>query len=132
MSKSNTYQPTEAELDILQILWEHQPVTIKFIHEQLLEHKEVSYTTVLTQVQRMYNNKKILERTKQGKTHLYRAIPVETDIQQSLVNRLVNTAFKGSPMKLVLHALGESKTNRTELEELEQWLQEQKKHNSLD
>lgn len=130
MGKSGKYQPTEAELEILQILWKNQPATVKFIHEQLTEKKEVSYTTVLTQVQRMYNDKGILKRKKQGKTHLYEAVPKESEIQQTLVDKLINTAFRGSPFQMVLHALGgSSKVDKAELDALEAWITKQKLNN---
>ncbi len=127
MSKKTIYKPSEAELEILQILWEHQPTTVKVIHELLSEKKEVGYTTVLKQMQRMYEDKKMLSRTKEGKTHLYEAIPKENEIKQGLFSKLVNTAFKGSSMDLVMHALGKSKTSQEELDALQEWLDQQKK-----
>lgn len=127
MSKKIIFKPSEAELEILQILWEHQPTTVKVIHELLSEQKEVGYTTVLKQMQRMYEDKKMLSRTKEGKTHLYKAIPKENEIKQGLFSKLVNTAFKGSSMDLVMHALGKSKTSQEELDALQEWLDQQKK-----
>lgn len=120
------FQPTESELEILQVLWEHSACTIGTIHDYISQHRKVGYTTVSKQVERMLD-KKMVEREKEGKTYLYAAIPNEEAIQQTLSNRLVDTAYKGSAIKLALHALGNSKTSLDELEELQKWLDQQKK-----
>ena len=86
--------------------------------------KEVGYTTVLKQMQRMYD-KGMVERSKEGKTHFYTAVPREKDVQKSLLDDLVDKAFKGSAMDLVMHALGRGKASEEELEELKKWLDEQ-------
>ena len=86
MAKQAPYKPSEAELEILQILWEHQPTTVKVVHEILSKKKEVGYTTVLKQMQRMYEDKQMLKRTKEGKTHLYEAVAKERGITTIIDN----------------------------------------------
>lgn len=127
MSNLNIYQPTDSELEILQVIWEKEPITVRSIHERIAERRDVGYTTVLKQLQRM-TEKGMVNREKKGKTHFYSAIPKEAEVQQSLFQRLTNTAYKGSAMKLVMHALGKSKTSDAELEELQKWLDAQKKN----
>ena len=68
----------------------------------------------------------MIGRVKEGKQHFYSASFSESQIQESLYNKLVKTAFKGSPMQLVMHALGRNRTSEAELEELQQWLDNQK------
>jgi len=121
MQDSNIYQPTEAELEVLQILWESQPATVRFIHEQLKDKRAVGYTTILKQLQRM-TEKKMVQRHKEGKTHYYIAVPKETEVQQTLIQRLQDTVFKGSAMKMIMHALGQNNTSAEELDTLQQWL----------
>jgi len=128
MAKKKIFQPTEAELEILQILWKHQPATVRQIHEYLSKKKEVGYTTILKQMQRMHDDKQMLTRTKEGKTHLYSSIPKQNEIQQGMFSKLVDTVFDGSSMDLVMHALGKSKTSQEELDELQKWLDQQKKN----
>jgi len=129
MKQEKKYQVSVGELDILQILWAHQPTTVKDIHEQLqTQGKEVGYTTILKQMQRMTNDKKLLKRSKKGKVHFYRAVPKnEDEVQLTMFQKLVDSAFEGSAMKLALHALGNSKANSDEIEALQKWLDEQKK-----
>jgi len=128
MAKKQTFHPSEAELEILQILWKLQPTTVRVVHEHLSQKKEVGYTTVLKQMQRMHDHKKMLKREKEGKTHIYEAIPLEKDIQKGMFSKLLNAAFDGSKMDLIMHALGQSKTSEDELEALQEWLDKQKKN----
>ena len=125
MKKNNLPQPSEAELEILQVLWKDQPTSVREIHEQLSKTKDVGYTTILKQMQRMFE-KEIVTRTKEGKTHLYSAVLKEKNIQKGMLNKLVNTAFKGSKMDLVMQALGNLKVTPEEIEALQQWLEKQK------
>lgn len=126
MSNKNIPQPTEAELEILQLLWEDQPLTVKEIHEVISQSKSVGYTTVLKQMQRMEAEKGMVTRYKEGKVHYYSAILQKEDVQTSSFNRFVDKVFNGSTSDLIMHALGNKPTSKKELEDLEQWLKEQK------
>ena len=122
-------QPSEAELDILNIIWQRQPVTVRAVHEILIETKKVGYTTTLKQIQRM-TDKGMIERVGTGKAHQYQAIVKEEKVKENLFQKLVNTAFKGSALKLVMHALGNSKTSKDEIEALEQFIKNKKTENN--
>lgn len=125
MSKKPEIVPSDAELEILQVLWEEQPASVRSVHESLAEKREVGYTTILKQMQRMLD-KGLLRRTKDGKQHLYEAVAAREEIQRSLTDRLVNKAFSGSAMQMVMRALGQGKTSAEELEALQKWLDQQK------
>ncbi|MFK7981027.1 MAG: BlaI/MecI/CopY family transcriptional regulator [Saprospiraceae bacterium] len=125
MSKNN-HQPSEAELEILQILWNDQPLTVRGIYEMISQTKNVGYTTVLKQMQRMEAEKGLLTRYKEGKVHYYSAAIQKTEVQTSSLNRFVDAVFNGSTSDLIMHALGNQPTSRAELEELEKWLKAQK------
>jgi predicted transcriptional regulator len=125
MTKPKKFEPSDAELEILQVLWAQQPASVKVVHEALQAKREVGYTTTLKQMQRMLD-KGMVKRDKEGKTHLYSAVPQKSDIQQTLTSKLVDKAFSGSAMKMVMHALGQGKTSEQELAALQQWLDQQK------
>ncbi len=130
MKEDKNYQPTEPELEILQVLWANEPCTVRFIFEQLSQQKEnLGYTTILVQLQRM-TKKAMVSRSKEGKTHYYSAIPKESEIQENLFKRLVKTAYKGSALNLALHALGQAGTSDEELKAVQQWLDQQKDKNN--
>ena len=124
MAPNSIYEPSDAELEILQVLWTNEPATVRTVYEILEKKREVGYTTILKQMQRMYE-KGMVKRIREGKLHLYTAVPRETEIQKTLLDDLVDKAFKGSAMDLVMHALGRGQTSPEELEALKKWLEEQ-------
>ena len=113
--------PSEAELEILQVLWEMEPATVKDIHEEIAKKKAVGYTTTLKQIQRMFD-KGLVSRKRDGKSHLYSSKVDQRETQSNLFNKLLDTAFKGSAMKLVMHALGKSQASPEEIRQLRQLL----------
>lgn len=110
-------KPTEAELQILQILWQNGPSTVRFVNEKLNEEKKTGYTTSLKTMQIMFE-KKLVKRNEENKTHIYVAIVKEEDVQKHLLDKFLDSAFKGSAMKLVMQALGNRKTSKKELDEI--------------
>jgi len=121
----NDFQPTEAELEILQVLWAHQPCSIGLVHEEICKQREVGYTTISKQMERM-TKKDMLLRDKEGSVFLYTTVVKEDEVQKNLSERLLNTAYKGAAMKLAMHALGQNKASKEELEALQVWLNQQK------
>ena len=115
--------PSDAELEILQVLWDIQPATVREVHEVLARTKEVGYTTTLKQMQRMHENKGLLIRVEDGKSHLYSSALPERSIRGNVLSRLADSAFKGSAMSLAMHALGQSQPSEEDLEALEKWLE---------
>lgn len=122
------HQPSDGELEILNIIWQKQPITVREIHDLLLKTKEVGYTTTLKQIQRM-TEKGMIERIGTGKGHQYQAIVKEEKVKENLFQKLVNSAFKGSALKLVMHALGRSEPSENEIEALEAFLKQKKTEN---
>ena len=118
--------PSDAELLLLQALWEHPKASVQEVHVWMESAgKSVGYTTVLTQLQRMHK-KGLVSRERRGKQHQYSAVRDRATTEAALINRLSHTAFSGSPVKLALRALGSDRPSASELDELERWLAEQK------
>lgn len=113
--------PTEAELDILQILWENGPQTVREIHEAL-HGKQIGYTTVLKQMQLMVE-KNLLKRNERFRSHVYEARLPRERTQERLLQRLMQTAFSGSTKNLVLGALSAKPVSPEELAEIRNFLQ---------
>ncbi|WP_116105955.1 BlaI/MecI/CopY family transcriptional regulator [Lewinella sp. IMCC34191] len=118
--------PSDAELRILQALWEQPGASVHDIHRWVCAHERaVSYTTVLTQLQRMHK-KELVRRTSQGRQHRYEAVPNRAEVEAELIHRLSDKAFEGSAVKLALKALGADRPSPQELDELQRWLDAQK------
>ncbi len=108
-------KPTDAELEVLQILWEHGPNSVRFVNTELSKNREVVYTTTLKMMQVM-TEKGFLQRDTSQRTHLYEAVISQEMVQQSMVDKLVDTVFQGSTLKLVMQALGHKKASSKDLE----------------
>ena len=119
------HQPSEAELDILQALWRQQPASVREVHERIGRRRDVGYTTVLKQLQRMLD-KGLVKRRATGKTHRYFTELTQESVQRNLLDRLADTAFGGSAIRLALRALGNERPSADELDELQRRLDELK------
>ncbi len=116
-------KPTDAELEILRVIWLHGPSTVRQINEVLNEKKEVGYTTTLKLLQIMAQ-KGIVRADKSDRSHVYTALLKEEETQIHLVDQLLNAAFGGSAKKLVMQALGNGKASKAELEEIKKLIQQ--------
>lgn len=114
-------KPTEAELEILSILWEMKEASVRQVHERLAQTKETGYTTTLKIMQIMHA-KGMLARDEQNRTHLYRPLVKQGETQKSLLKNLLSTAFGGSSKSLVMQALGQDKPSKAELDEIRAFL----------
>ena len=123
MSKRTTPEPTNAELEILQVLWERGPSTVRQIHERLGSNRETGYTTTLKLMQIMVQ-KGLLVRDESSRTHLYRDAQAQEKTQRQLVKSLVRRAFGGSVPGLVMQALSTKKASAEELAEIRRLLDE--------
>lgn len=110
-------KPTEKELQILQILWEKGKATVRRVHEIMHPNEETGYTTTLKLMQIM-NEKGLVERSKEGKTHIYKPLVSKDKTQRQVVDRLLDTVFKGSSSKLVMQLLGHGNNSKEELQEI--------------
>ena len=129
MSNEVFPQPSEGELDILQVLWKIEPATVRQVHELLSASKPVGYTTTLKQMQRMLE-KNLLSREDREGGHHYRCALPQQQARQNLVDKLAQQLFEGSGTQLAIQALGSGKVSNAELIELEKLLQALKKNQS--
>ena len=97
----NQITPTTAELEILTILWEYEPLTVKEVHEKLVSSKETGYTTTLKIMQNM-TAKGLLRREPNGKNHLYYPVFKKEETRGKLLDRFLESTFAGSASNLVM------------------------------
>jgi len=114
--------PTQAELAILNILWNLGPSTVREVHDAL-RSKQTGYTTVLKQMQVMVE-KGLLARSERYRSHVYEARFPKEQTQRQLAKNLLQRAFDGSAKSLVLGALSSQKVSAAELAEIRQILDE--------
>ncbi|MCU0339817.1 MAG: BlaI/MecI/CopY family transcriptional regulator [Spirosomaceae bacterium] len=114
-------KPTDSELEILQVLWEQGPSTVRQVNERLAENKDVGYTTTLKLMQIMHD-KSLLTRVEDARSHVYEPNVAEEEVQSTLLGRFLDTAFRGSASRLVMQALGNHKTTPEELNQIRELL----------
>ena len=114
-------KPTEAELEILSILWKMGEASVRQVHEKLAETKDTGYTTTLKIMQIMHA-KGMLSRNEQSRTHIYSPLTNQKETQKSLLKYLMSTACGGSSKSLVIQALGAENPSQEELNEIRNFL----------
>jgi BlaI family transcriptional regulator, penicillinase repressor len=115
MKPRNT--PTPAELEVLRILWDRGPSTVREVHELLERSQPVGYTTVLKVLQIMFE-KELVTRDEASRAHVYSARVAAEATERRLLDDLKERAFGGSTARLVLRALSDAPASEAELSEV--------------
>src|SRR5580692_2671882 len=120
---SYTPRPTDAELEILTVLWSLGPATVRDVHDNLNRRKTTQYNTVLKQVKIM-TEKGLVRRNEKQRAHVYEARRSREWTQKQLAGDLLERAFGGSARSLVMGALSARKASRAELAEIRKLIDE--------
>jgi len=110
-------RPTETELELLRILWEKEPATVRDIYDTLNEERPSGYTTVLKLLQIM-TAKGLVVRDEANRAHVYRAAISQDAMQSKILKDLSLRLFSGSAAQLALHALAMEPASQNELDEI--------------
>ena len=127
MKDATPQKPTAAELQILQVLWERGPSTVREVHEALKEGKDLGYTTVLKLMQIM-TTKGLVRRNEDQRAHVYEAQQPAEKTKRQLAADVLERVFDGSARELMLHALAAQRSSRQEIEELRSLLDEHERN----
>jgi BlaI family transcriptional regulator, penicillinase repressor len=114
-------KPTESELEILQVLWQKKAATVRDVHDELAKMRDIGYTTALKLLQIMFE-KGLVTRDDSSKTHIYMPAVNREKTQKQIVGKMIHTLFSGSSTELVMQALGNQKTSKEELDEIQKML----------
>jgi BlaI family penicillinase repressor len=121
MNGKTQARPTAAELEILNVIWQDGPSTVRAINDKLNKEKKVGYTTTL-KIMQIMAEKGLLKRDERQRSHLYAAAAPEKQVQKLLLDRLLEQAFGGSALKLVMQALGAHKASPEEISRIRELL----------
>jgi len=121
MPRKPSTRPTDSELEILRVLWEEGPCTVRTVHRRVASDSPVGYTTVLKLLQIM-TDKGLVRRDESSRAHVYEAVSSEGQTQRQLVGDLLDRAFEGSTSRLVMRALDARPATDEEIEEIRRLL----------
>jgi predicted transcriptional regulator len=115
-------EPTKSELEILQVLWQNGPSTVRVVNDKLNEQKrEVNYTSTLKLMQIMVE-KGILKRDASNMKHIYEPVLEEQKTKGYLLDRFLDSMYHGSASNLMMQLLGNKKTSKEELNAIKEIL----------
>jgi predicted transcriptional regulator len=120
---TNPQKPTVSELEILHVLWERGPSTVREVHEAISAKKPLGYTTVLKLLQIM-TSKGLVKRDEQERAHVYEAWQPAEKTKRQIAADMLQRVFDGSASELMLHALAERRSSKQEIAELRRLLDE--------
>ena len=123
MKKEKPFQPTESELEILQVLWEKKEATVRQVHEVLENTKDIGYTTTLKTMQIM-TEKGMLSRDTSSRTHIYMPLVSREQTQQQFLGKMIHGLFKGSTSRLVIGALDNDEVSGEEIKKIRDYLKQ--------
>ena len=121
MTKRSRPIPTDRELEILRVLWDAGPSTVRQVNDILGRRRPTGYTTALKLMQIMFE-KGLLDRDESERTHVYRATVARANTERRLVSQLLDAAFAGSAEALVMRALSARKVSAEELAKIRRLL----------
>jgi predicted transcriptional regulator len=123
MTRSTVPRPTDAELEILRVLWTRGPSTVRDVHEELSRRRATGYTTVLKLLQIM-TEKGLTQRDERERAHVYEARLPQEDTERQLVGDLMDRAFGGSAARLVMQALSGGTASSQDLSDIRRLIDE--------
>jgi predicted transcriptional regulator len=119
-------RPTDAELEILTVLWSHGPATVRDVHNVISRRRPAQYSTVLKFMQIMAE-KGLVRRDERERAHVYEVARPREWTQRQLAGHLLERAFSGSAKALLMGALSARKATKEELAEMHRLLNEHQK-----
>lgn len=125
---SKQIEPTKAELEILQVLWDQGPSTVRLVNDKLNESREVNYTSTLKLMQIMAE-KGILTRDESQMKHIYHVAEKEQTTKDFLLDKFIDTMYNGSAGRLMMQLMGNKKTSKEDLEAIKTMLNQLEKNN---
>ena len=121
--KNETPKLTNAELEIMHVVWGFDGATVREVHERLNQRRTLAYTTVMTMMN-ILEEKGHLTRHKQGRAYRYEPVRPKSQVISGMVDDFVGKVFEGSARPLVLGLVKERKLSKKDLEEIARMIRE--------
>jgi predicted transcriptional regulator len=115
-------KPTDSELEVMQVLWEHGPLTVRQVNDLLNEQRRVGYTTTL-KIMQIMTEKGMLTRDTGQRSHIYSPTLESEQVQNTILDHILRTVYRGSTSSLILQALGNHAASRKEIKKIKELIQ---------
>jgi BlaI family transcriptional regulator, penicillinase repressor len=115
-------EPTKSELEILRVLWQHGPSTVRFVMGELNKIRELNYTATLKLMQLMVD-KGILKRDERKMQHVYHVVEAEDKTRERLLDKFLDTLYQGSATSLMIQLVEKKKVSATDLKKMKELLE---------
>jgi BlaI family penicillinase repressor len=126
--KSN---PSDSELEIMQVLWEKGPLTVRAVNDHLNKARKVGYTTTL-KIMQIMTEKEMLTRDTRQRSHVYSPTVLSEEVRSNILEHVIRTAFRGNASSLVIQALGNHTTTPEEMREIKEMIEKLEKQQDGD
>jgi BlaI family transcriptional regulator, penicillinase repressor len=118
--------PTDQELEILKVIWQLGPSTVREVYRELSKHRKIAYTTVLTMMG-ILERKGHLKKSAGERAYLFRTAKPQAQVTAGMVKEFVNRVFNGSTKPLLVHLVEDKGMSAEELAELETLVRDRRK-----
>lgn len=115
---------TEGELEIMQVIWDLGPCTVRQVYEAMRERKQVAYTTVMTMM-KILEQKGRLVRRREDRAYVYRPVEAKHRVITSMVNEFLTRVFGGSAKPLVMGLIQDKRLSPEDLAEITRLIEKQ-------
>lgn len=123
--RSRSATLTEQELEIMKIVWEREPVTVRDVYEVLLERRKIAYTTVMTMMN-ILEQKRYLKKNQQDRAYVYRPAKPKEQVIRGMVREFVNRVFNGAAEPLLAHLVDDDRLTSHDLQELSRMINKER------
>jgi predicted transcriptional regulator len=123
MARSKSPTLTEAELRLMNVLWEHGPASVADVAAKLPKRPALAYSTVLTTM-RILEEKGYVRHTKDSRAFVYHAVVDRDEASRSVIRYVVSRFFRNSPEALVLNVFKNEKLTPAEIDRLRRMIEE--------
>ena len=114
---------TDAELEIMHVVWELDGGTVRQVHELLNQQRPLAYTTVMTMMN-ILEEKGHLSRQKEGRAYRYQPVRPKNQVISGMVDDFVGKVFEGSATPLIVSLVKDKKISKKDLEEIARMIRE--------
>lgn len=121
-------RPSELELQVLSVLWERGPLSVREILDAMPDGKQRAYTTILSVLQVM-EKKKLVSHKRQGQSHVYHPLVERQQVLRPMFREMLRNVFGGSPAQAVQYLLDSSRPDADELAQIQQLIEDAARHN---